>query len=297
MTMIPSDLIETLAVVLKEGTFDAAARTLHVTPSAVSQRIKALEQRVGRVLVVRAKPVRATPAGEALLRLGQQVTLLETEALRQLGAEPDAQGPTSLPIAVNADSLATWLLPPLARVAAREAVVFDLVRDDQDHTAALLASGVVMAAVASDATPVPGCTSVPLGRIRYRAWATPEFAARWFPDGVTAASLARAPRLDLDRKDTLQARFTRRLTRRAVDPPRHFVPASADFAVAARLGLGWAMLPAAHSTAALRAGELLDLAPGRHLDVPLHWHQWNLRSRLIDAVATEVHAEAQRVLD
>ena len=295
--MIPSDLIETLAVVLKEGTFDAAARTLHVTPSAVSQRIKALEQRVGRVLVVRAKPVRATPAGEALLRLGQQVTLLETEALRQLGAEPDAQGPTSLPIAVNADSLATWLLPPLARVAAREAVVFDLVRDDQDHTAALLASGVVMAAVASDATPVPGCTSVPLGRIRYRACATPEFAARWFPDGVTAASLARAPRLDLDRKDTLQARFTRRLTRRAVDPPRHFVPASADFAVAARLGLGWAMLPAAHSTAALRAGELLDLAPGRHLDVPLHWHQWNLRSRLIDAVATEGHAEAQRVLD
>ena len=297
MTLIQSELIETLSAVLKEGTFDAAARTLHVTPSAVSQRIKALEQRVGRILVVRAKPVRATAAGEALLRLGQQVALLEGEALRQLGAEPEAQGPTSLPIAVNADSLATWLLPPLARRAAREAVVFDLVRDDQDHTAALLVSGAVMAAVASDATPVPGCTSVPLGRMRYRACATPEFVARWFPDGVTASSRAQAPRLDLDRKDTLQARFTRRLARRAVDPPRHFVPASADFAVAARLGLGWAMLPSSHSAAALRAGELVDLAPGRHLDVPLHWHQWNLRSRLIDAVATEVRAEAQRVLD
>lgn len=297
MTLIQSELIETLSAVLKEGTFDAAARTLHVTPSAVSQRIKALEQRVGRILVVRAKPVRATAAGEALLRLGQQVALLEGEALRQLGAEPEAQGPTSLPIAVNADSLTTWLLPPLARIAAREAVVFDLVRDDQDHTAALLVSGAVMAAVASDATPVPGCTSVPLGRMRYRACATPEFVARWFPDGVTASSLAQAPRLDLDRKDTLQARFTRRLARRAVDPPRHFVPASADFAVAARLGLGWAMLPSSHSAAALRAGELVDLAPGRHLDVPLHWHQWNLRSRLIDAVATEVRAEAQRVLD
>lgn len=297
MTLIQSELIETLSAVLKGGTFDAAARTLHVTPSAVSQRIKALEQRVGRILVVRAKPVRATAAGEALLRLGQQVALLEGEALRQLGAEPEAQGPTSLPIAVNADSLATWLLPPLARIAAREAVVFDLVRDDQDHTAALLVSGAVMAAVASDATPVPGCTSVPLGRMRYRACATPEFVARWFPDGVTASSLAQAPRLDLDRKDTLQARFTRRLARRAVDPPRHFVPASADFAVAARLGLGWAMLPSSHSAAALRAGELVDLAPGRHLDVPLHWHQWNLRSRLIDAVATEVRAEAQRVLD
>jgi LysR family transcriptional regulator (chromosome initiation inhibitor) len=296
MIMIPSELVETLSAVVKDGTFDAAARTLHVTPSAVSQRIKALEQRVGRVLVVRSRPVRATAAGEALLRLGQQLALLETETLRQLGTERDDARPTTLPIAVNADSLATWILPPLARVAARESVVLDLVRDDQDHTADLLASGAVMAAVTSSATPVPGCTSRPLGRMRFRAHATPEFAARWFPDGVTAAALDRAPRIDFDRKDTLQARFSRRLARRAVDPPRHFVPASADFAVATRLGLGWAMLPAEHSEAALAAGALVDLAPGRHLDVPLHWQQWNLRSGMIDAVAAEVHAEASRVL-
>ena len=296
-TMIPSELIETLSTVIKEGTFDAAARTLHVTPSAVSQRIKALEQRVGRVLVIRSKPAHATEAGEALLRLGQQMALLETEALRQLGTERDDERPTTLPIAVNADSLATWILPPLARVAARESIVFDLVRDDQDHTARLLASGAVMAAVASDAAPVPGCTSTPLGRMRFRACATPAFAARWFPDGPTAAALERAPRIDFDREDTLQTRFTRRLTRRAVDPPRHYVPASADFAVATRLGLGWAMLPADHSAAPLDTGELVDLAPGRHLDVPLHWQQWNLRSGLIDAVAQEVRAEAQRVLD
>jgi LysR family transcriptional regulator (chromosome initiation inhibitor) len=296
MTMIPSELIETLATVVKEGTFDAAARALHVTPSAVSQRIKALEQRVGRVLVVRTKPVQATEAGEVLLRLGQQLALLEHETLRQLGTEPDHERPTSLPIAVNADSLATWILPPLARVAAREPVVFDLVRDDQDHTAGLLASGTVMAAVTSDATPVPGCTSTPLGRMRFRACATPAFAERWFAGGLTPAALDRAPRIDYDRKDTLQARFAHRLARRASDPPRHYVPASADFAVATRLGLGWAMLPAEHSTQSARAGELVDLAPGRHLDVPLHWQQWNLRSSLIDAVAAEVKAEAARAL-
>jgi LysR family transcriptional regulator (chromosome initiation inhibitor) len=296
MTMIPSELIETLATVVKDGTFDAAARTLHLTPSAVSQRIKALEQRVGRVLVVRTKPVRATEAGEALLRLGQQLALLENETMRQLGTEPDDERPTSLPIAVNADSLSTWILPPLARVAAREPVVFDLVRDDQDHTANLLASGTVMAAVTSDATPVPGCTSAPLGRMRFRAYATPAFAQRWFPDGPTAAALDRAPRIDYDRKDTLQARFARRLARRASNPPRHYVPASADFAVATHLGLGWAMLPAAHATGPTHGGELVDLAPGQHLDVPLHWQQWNLRSTLIDAVATEVKTEAARAL-
>lgn len=295
--MLPAELVETLATVVRDGTFDAAARTLHLTPSAVSQRIKALEQRVGRVLVVRSKPVRATEAGQTLLRLGQQLSLLEHETLRQLGTEPDRDRPTTLPIAVNADSLATWILAPLARVAARESIVFDLVRDDQDHTAGLLAAGTVMAAVTSDATPVPGCTSAPLGRLRFRAYATPAFAKQWFPDGPTAAALDRAPRIDFDRKDTLQARFARRLARRTVDPPRHYVPASADFAVATRLGLGWAMLPAAQSAGPVRAGELVDLAPGRHLDVPLHWQQWNLRSSLIDAVASEVRTEAARALD
>ena len=294
--MIPSELIQTLNAVVSDGTFDAAARSLHVTPSAVSQRIKALEQRVGRVLVVRSKPVRPTEAGEALLRLGQQLALLERETLRELGTERADDRPTPIPIAVNADSLATWILPPLARVAAREPIVVDLVRDDQDHTAALLASGSVMAAVASNLTAVPGCVSSPLGRMRYRAYATPAYASRWFPDGPTPEALARAPRIDLDRKDTVQARFHRRISRRAANPPRHFVPASADFAVAVRLGLGWAMLPDAHAAAAVESGELVDLAPGRHLDVPLHWQQWNLRSSLIDAIAEEVRAEARRVL-
>lgn len=294
--MIPSDLLETLMAVVRDGTFDAAARPLHVTPSAVSQRIKALEQRVGRVLVVRSKPIRPTAAGETLLRLSQQLTLLQDETLRELGTERTGDRPTTLPIAVNADSLATWILPPLARVAAREPVVFDLVRDDQEHTADLLASGAVMAAVASDATPVPGCTSTPLGRMRYRAYATPEYAARWCPDGLTPSALAHAPRIDFDRKDTLQDRFSRRLARRTLNPPRHYVPASADFAVATRLGLGWAMLPSDHAHTAATAGELVDLAPGRHLDVPLHWQQWKLRSTLIDSVATEVQAEAKHAL-
>ena len=294
--MIPSELLETLTAVVRDGTFDAAARTLHLTPSAVSQRIKSLEQRIGRVLVVRSKPVRATAAGEAVLRLGQQLALLEDETLRQLGTERVHGRPTTLPIAVNADSLATWILPPLARVAAREPVVFDIVRDDQEHTADLLASGAVVAAIASEATPVPGCTSTPLGRMRYRAYATPGFADRWFPDGLTPAALARAPRIDFDRKDTLQERFSRRLARRTLDPPLHHVPASADFAIATRLGLGWAMLPTDHSQAAVVTGELTDLAPGRHLDVPLHWHQWKLRSGLIDAVAAEIQAEATRTL-
>ena len=59
--------LRALAAVVDEGSFDAAASALHLTPSAVSQRIKALEQSAGRVLVRRTKPTEATEAGHGSL--------------------------------------------------------------------------------------------------------------------------------------------------------------------------------------------------------------------------------------
>ncbi|MET4156795.1 LysR family transcriptional regulator ArgP [Agromyces sp. PvR057] len=294
---IPTDLARTLAVVIDEGTFDAAARRLRLTPSAVSQRVKALEQQLGRVLVVRSKPARATEAGAAVVRLARQLALLEHDTLAAFGLDAesaDAARPVTLPLAVNADSLATWFLPALARVADRHPVVFDLHRDDQDFTAGLLESGTVMGAVTSQADPVAGCLVRPLGTMRYEAVATSAFAARWGLPGRTWA-FAAAPIVEFDRRDDLQRRY---LAARDVDPdspPRHFVPASADFAAAVKLGLGWGLLPAFQSADELAAGTLVPLG-GPPVDVPLHWQQWNLRSPLLDAVADALAAEAATAL-
>lgn len=280
--------LATLLAVVEEGTLDAAAVRLRVTPSAVSQRLKAFEQQVGRVLVVRSKPALATPAAEALVRLARQVVLLEHEADAALGGGGDVA--TTIPIAVNADSMSTWILPALERVASSHPVAFELHRDDQDHTAGWLAAGTVMAAVTSQREPVPGCTSTPLGAMRYRPRANPAFADRWFPGGTDAASLAVAPLVVFDRKDHLQHRYLAQVTRRPLDPPRHVVPASADFALAVRLGLGWGMLPDSQAADTV----LIDAA--RHLDVPLYWQQWNLRSPVLDLVAAEVVAAARASL-
>jgi LysR family transcriptional regulator (chromosome initiation inhibitor) len=284
--------LETLAAVVDAGTFDAAARRLRVTPSAVSQRIKAFERELGRVLVVRSKPVRATGSGEALVRLARQLDLLEHDAVDALGID-GAGARVTLPIAVNADSMASWILPALARAAARLPVVLDLHREDQDHTAALLGSGTVMAAVTSQSQPVPGCTVVPLGRIHYRPAASREFVDRWVPSGPTVDALAIAPLVDFDDADDLQSRYLRAMSRRRLDPPRHRVPASADFADAVALGLGWGMLPDSQLEA--RNG-VVDFDPSHAIDVPLYWQQWNLRSPLLDAVADEVLTEARRAL-
>lgn len=289
-----ADQLRALAAVADEGGFDAAARALSITPSAVSQRIKTLERELGRVLVVRSRPPRLTVSGEPVARLARQWALLEHEATDVLGLESPGAMPR-LPIAVNADSLSVLLLPALAGVCAEHGVTVDLHRDDQDHTAALLAAGTVMAAVTSEQQPVAGCSVASLGAMVYRPVARRSFAERWFPAGGTAAEYAAAPLVDFDRKDGLQDLHLASIGP-ALDPPRHYVPASAELAQAVVLGLGWGMLPDAQADEHRASGVLVDLA-GAPVSVPLFWQQWDLRSRLLDAVAAAVYREAATSLE
>src|SRR3954469_10531567 len=199
--------LRALDATVREGTLEAAARVLHVTPSAISQRLRALEIAAGRVLLVRTKPVQVTESGQAVVRLARQLDLLTADVARELG-DGDTESRPTLPIAVNADSMATWVLPALAPLAGE--YCFDLYREDQEHTSALLRAGTVMAAVTSEAAPVPGCTSTRLGGMRYRPMATQAFVRRWLPDGPTPEALGRAPVVTFDRKDDLQHRYLRR---------------------------------------------------------------------------------------
>ena len=287
---IDPELAATVAAVADEGTLDAASRRLRMTPSAVSQRLKTLEQQLGRILVVRSKPVRLTEAGETVVRLARQMALLEHDAWGGLGLDEGETGRTRIPLAVNADSMATWFLPPLARLSAGHGLDFDLHRDDQNFTARLLESGTVMAAVTSESAPVTGCSVSPLGVLEYHAMAERGFCERWFAQGVTAQALVAAPFVDFDRRDTLQHDWLEAMGVSHQDVPRHYVPASADYALAVRLGLGWGMVPVLQQT------EGLVPLGGPPLRVELHWQQWNLRSPLLDTIAGEVADEAMRVL-
>lgn len=284
------DQLAAFVTAVDRGTFEAAARELSVTPSAISQRIKALEQGVGRVLLLRTKPITTTASGETILRLARAVQLLEHDAALELHAEDGLAParPAVIPIVVNADSLATWILPVLAELAAREPVAFDLSREDQDHSTELLRAGSVMAAVTSSREAVQGCTVELLGSMRYRPMAAPTFVDQWFADGVTAQALAAAPLVVFDRKDDLQDAYLRRRSVDPADPPRHHVPASADFAAAVHLGLGWGMLPDAQAVDSVSDGALVVLDESGRLDVPLYWQQWRLHSPLLQRVASAV---------
>ncbi|MFC4623387.1 LysR family transcriptional regulator ArgP [Comamonas nitrativorans] len=276
------------AAVLEEGSFEAAARRLCVTASAVSQRIKALEDRLGQVLVVRQPPCRPTPAGALLLRRVRPMQLLETEALADFLPEHSPHRPDAaarpIAIAVNSDSLDTWVLGALAQLHEQHGYLFDVRVDDQDHTLDLLRDGSVLGVVTADGVPVQGCAVQALGAMRYQAIAAPEFAARYFSAGVNAATLARAPMIVFNRKDALQWRFVRHITRARLAPPIHYLPTATGFVDAAALGLGWCLAPDALVQPAVQAGRVVCIAPGRWLDVPLHWQHAAVRSDTLQRI-------------
>lgn len=280
---LDSQQLAALAAVVETGSFDAAAATLHVTPSAVSQRVKALEQRVGQVLVRRERPCTVTAAGVPLLRLAAQSALLEAEALAELGGDTTS---ARIALAVNADSMATWFSSVFERL---DSVLFDVRIEDQDHSARLLREGTVMGAVTTERAAVPGCRVQSLGVMRYIPAAATTFVQRYLPDGFTARAAAQAPSIAWNRDDALQDMFLRKLFRRQLTPPTHFVPTAEGFGAAVRSGLGWGMFPEqlADSTKGLaRISEL-------YLDVPLYWQCWKLDSPLVAGV-TEAVRDAAR---
>lgn len=289
--MFDTAQLAALAAIHRRGSFDAAAAELHVTPSAISQRIKALEEAAGTLMLTRGQPCTATPAGLRLIRHHDDIALLTRQLADDLpGLAP---GRATLRIAVNADSLATWIIPALA---ATEGLLFHLVIDDQEVSQDWLKRGEVVAAITAHPGPLQGCDTLSLGSLRYRATASPAFAARWFPGGPTAAALAQAPALVYSRADHLQHRWVKELTGSNPAMPAHVLASSQGFVEAALAGLGWGMNPEPLVAGHLAEGRLIDLSPALPLDVALHWQFTRLAAPTLAPLTRAIRAEAARAL-
>lgn len=281
-----------LAAVHRRGSFDLAAADLGLTQSAVSQRIRALEERVGALLVRRGSPSVATTAGLRLIRHHDEVALLAKEVSEEMGAA--APGAATLRIAVNADSLATWILPALAKVPD---VLFDLVIDDQEVSEDWLRRGEVVAAVTSNPSPLQGCDTVPLGALRYHATASPDYVTRWFPDGVIAQAIAKAPALVFSDKDRLQMAWVEKQGLRSREMfPSHRLASAQGFVDACLVGLGWGMNPELLIREHLHSGQLVELIADTPLDVPLYWQFARVTAGAVSALTQAMRAAAAGAL-
>lgn len=298
--MLDEPLLAAVAAVAREGSFERAARVLHITPSAVSQRVKLLEERLGAVLIVRGQPCTATEIGARICRHAELVAVLVGELRRELPMLPK-DSPTashaSLRIAVNSDSLSTWFIAAMAAFGSEDSALLNLTLADEDHTAEWLRRGYVLAAVTSVGTPVQGCRTRRLGALRYVATASPSFVKRWFPEGVTAEALARAPSLLFDSNDRVQEIWARRIVRRDVSLPVHRIPSTQAFLDAALAGVAWGMNPLSLTRPHLKSGALVELVAETPVDVPLYWQATRLQVPVLERLTRSVVRAAAAALE
>lgn len=278
--------LDCLAALADEGSFERAAQRLSVTQSAVSQRLRALEAEVGAPLVVRSRPLQLTEPGKVLLRYARQWQAMRADLARELGAGLSTED--RLPIAVNADSLATWVLPALDGIvqAGHElGYGLELVVDDQDFTHDWLRQGAVLGCVSTVEQALRGCRVQPLGVMPYVAVASPALLQR-IGGALTRSNFPQVPFLVFNRKDDMQSLWVERAF--GVRSPRlreRFVPASEAYLRAAEMGWGVGVLPQLQAREALEAGRLHCLRPEVQVPVALYWHQWRLESTELEAPA------------
>ncbi|MGI9281926.1 MAG: LysR family transcriptional regulator ArgP [Endozoicomonas sp.] len=288
--MLDYKLLDALAAVITHGSFEKAAQVLSITQSAVSQRIKLLEQRIGRPLLIRTSPVKPSPIGRQLLRHAQQVQSLENQLMKNLSGDKTVSWQT-VRLAVNADSLATWL-PAVLQGLFNEGILTELTVDDQDVTTDYLKEGEVMGCLASSAKVVQGCRCDFLGNMEYIAVATPAFYQTFH-----SKPFSQIPTVHFGRQDELQNRFLKKYFQ--LEPgqfPAHVLPSVEAILQAARSGIAYGIVPRMQALPHLIDEELVEMTPGKSLSVPLYWHYWQLETAVLKKVSALMMREARKQL-
>jgi LysR family transcriptional regulator, chromosome initiation inhibitor len=304
MSTFDPDALECLAAIVEEGGFERAAQRLSITQSAVSQRLRALEAQVGTVLIVRSRPLKATAAGQLLLKHTKQMRLLRADLehdLKELAPSSTggARDEERVSIAINADSIATWALGAVGSLV-REGLPLEIITDDQDFTQEWLRGGQVLGCVTTLKQALRGCKVVPLGAMRYIAVCASEAeistqfeAGR----GLTAHNFRHTPFIAFNRKDDMQTEFVAKaFGLKRVTLNQVFVPSSEAQVRAVLAGWGVSVMPALMVQPLIDAGRLVNIAPNHHLDVQLYWHCWNLESDVLDNLTSALAAAAAQHL-
>ena len=231
-----------LDAVASHGSFDKAALALGITQSAVSQRIKALEDASGRLLIIRGQPAVPTGLGQRLIVHHRNVKLMEASLDIDLG---NSVSMPEIAIAIDADSLATWFPDTLSALLAPPRCQLDVRLADSDSALQMVRDGSVFGCVAAEsgtALDAAAATSItPLGMLRYVCVATPVFAGHWFGDGFSAEAVQLAPAVV--GQHGLLARFLAEQLSMREPFPHHTLPVEAARRGCVQDGLAYGLMP------------------------------------------------------
>lgn len=291
--MLNSKQCDAFLAVAEIGSFDLAAERLCITASAVTLRVQSLEKTLGHLLILRERPCRVTQAGQSLLHYLQHSRLLEHNLIQELTGQSAGSHFYRLNIAINDDSLTTWLLSTIQETLILDKIVLHLKVDDQTQTHHLLETGVVNACISTEVTAMKGCLAEPLGTMTYRMVATPQFVHLWFPNGINRENLKITPAVIYNNKDQIHTDII--LKHYGLPPetyPHHYIPSAAAFAEAIYLGLGFGMLPDYQIGSRLETAELIEILPQFRTDIRLYWHHWKQQSVALEKLTTTLLQQA-----
>ncbi|XPV76642.1 MAG: LysR family transcriptional regulator ArgP [Desulfovibrio sp.] len=292
--MLDYKLLEAFAAVVDEGGFEKGARVLALTQSAVSQRVKALEEEARQVLLVRSSPPEPTAAGRKMLSHYRKVKLLESDLGAEFGSTEEFP---VLAVGLNEDSLSMWFHDAVGYFLKEREVLLDISVDDQAQTHRLLQKGEVLGCVSERSEPFQGCAVQYIGMMRYRLIATPEYKEKYYSQGVTQEALAKAPMLVFNRKDGMQDVFLSKCIKNyRPEYPAYYMPSTERFVDVVATGIACGMLPDEQSHEYLASGELVELVPGHQMEMSLYWHCWNIESKLLKDFSDELVANARKLL-
>ena len=297
MAKLDYKLLQALASVIEEQSFERAANVLYITQSAVSQRIKQLEQNIAQPVLIRSQPIRATEVGKKLVKHYHQVMQLEADLLPNIF--PDTpQSPITIHLATNADSLATWLIPALAPTIKTKLIEINMLVADEQHTIEKLKDGEAFGAISLQEQPIKGCQMTRLGDLNYILVASPEFRDTYFETGINRESLQYAPGIAFDQKDNMHIRFIEeQYGLKESEYPLHTMRSSEAFVAMAKHGAAFCLVAELQIKQELQDGSLINLLPDYKLTETLYWHHWILLKGVHKTVSDVIIEQGQKVLD
>jgi len=288
--------LQALAAVIDQQSFDKASEKLYITQSAISQRIKALEQYFGQPLLIRDHPYSPTELGQLLLNHYRKTKLLEDDTRSQL-SEPVER--SYLSIAINRDSLDIWFPAVLQSLSNLKTLTLEVITDDQENTLEYFKKGLVSACLSTTEKAISGCNVDFLGYMDYLLVASPEFKRQYFKKGKNHRNnLIEAPAVIFDAKDRLHKRYLERFFDiHDQSPSYHIVPSVHGFKQFALLGYAYALIPRIDIKKELLNKQLVELFPKAVWRMPLYWHSWKIQTENYKAFNSLVLKVAKKYLN
>lgn len=276
--------IEALYWVVESGSFEKAGVELCVTQSAVTQRVKQLEENLGQILLLRSHPPKATKSGVILIEHYKKVRQLESELnIKNINLSSTIQ------LAINADSLATWFKEVIKGYYKSSTGKLELIVADQDSTIELLEKGEVMGCISTYTGKVRGCNSYFLGHMLYRFVCSKSFNKKYFKNGVTLKAIDNAPKINFNKDDNLlNIWLNDKFNTHELKNEIHYIPSSELFSELILEGDVCGICD--EYSYKNNIDSFVDLTNNNPIKVPIYFHRWAIKSKELDIVTKLIHS-------